>query len=79
MAIWPERRRMTDPNECEIQAMANASDRAGEYIESLGRTDMATWTEEQWTRFIETVCGGYVDRLCELQAQINEALNKARA
>jgi hypothetical protein len=70
---------MTDPNEFEIQAMSNASDRAGEYIESIGRTDMAVWTEEEWTRFIETVCGGYVDKLCDLQAQANDALNKVRA
>jgi hypothetical protein len=28
---------------------------------------------------VETVCGGYVDKLCDLQAQANDALNKVRA
>jgi hypothetical protein len=69
---------MVDPNEHELAAMAAASDRAGEYIESLGVSDMAQWTGQQWSQFIEVVCGGYVDELCQKQAEINEALDRAR-
>lgn len=78
-AIWGEgRRRVVDPNEHELAAMAAASDVAGEFIEKLGKTDMARWTAQQWQQFIEVVCGGYVDALCIQQAAINDALAKAR-
>jgi hypothetical protein len=70
---------MVDPNEHELAAMAAASDRAGEFIEKLGKTDMARWTPEQWQQFIEVICGGYVDSLCAQQAAINEALARTRA
>jgi hypothetical protein len=68
---------MIDPNTHELAAMAAASDKAGEYIEKLGKTDMARWTAEQWHGFIEVVCGGYVDSLCQQQAEITGALAKA--
>lgn len=72
---------MRDPNTHEVAAMMHASDRAGEYIESLGpgKTDMAKWSELEWTHFIETVCGGYVEKLCQLQAEIVAALAKAQS
>lgn len=69
---------MVDPTEHEMLAMEAASDRAGQFIESIGRTDMATWTPQQWGQFIEVICGGYVESLCEQQAAINAALDKAR-
>jgi hypothetical protein len=67
---------LVDPAPHEIAAMSTASDRAGEYIESLGRTDMATWTEHEWTHFIAVVCGGYVDALMERRAAIHAACEK---
>ena len=70
---------MVDPNEYELAAMAKASDLAGEYIERLGQTDMARWTPQQLLQFIEVICGGYVDSLCEQQSHINAALAKAKA
>ena len=69
---------MIDANEHELAAMANASDMAGEYIESLGKTDMAKWTPQQWSQFIEVICGAYVDKLCEMQASLNAALSKVQ-
>jgi hypothetical protein len=65
---------MVDPNEHELAAMAAASDAAGGFIESIGQTDMARWTPQQWQQFIETVCGSYVDHLCQRQAEINASL-----
>lgn len=76
--IWGDTRAMTDPNAIELAAMAHASDRAGEYIESLSKTDMAQWTAEEWSAFIEVVCGGYVDSLCAAQATAMEALAKVQ-
>lgn len=69
---------MIDANEAEIAAMIAASERAGEFIESVPSTDMAAWTEEQWHQFIEVICTGYVESLGEQMATINAAFAKAR-
>ncbi len=67
---------MVDPNEHEFAAMRQAGDRAGEYIEALGRTDMAAWSPAEWAAFIEVICGGYVDALIEQQIAVNAAASK---
>ena len=78
-SIWGTVRKMTDPNAIELAAMAHASDKAGEFIEALCKTDMAKWSQEEWAQFIEVVCGGYVDSLCAAQAAAMEALAKVQA
>jgi len=70
---------MVDANEAEKAAMQAAGNAAGQYIESLGRTDMAQWTEQQWSAFIACVCGGYVDALLEIQATATDAVRKVQA
>lgn len=77
-SIWGDIRAVTDPNAIELAAMAHASDMAGEYIESLRKTDMAKWTPAEWSAFIEVVCGGYVDSLCAAQAAAMEAVSKVQ-
>lgn len=69
---------MVDPNEHEVAAMRRAGDAAGEFIEALGRTDMATWSPAEWTSFIDVICGGYVDSLIEQQIAINAAASKVQ-
>jgi hypothetical protein len=69
---------MVDPTEHEMLAMVAASDRAGQFIEAQRTTDMALWKPETWQQFIEVICGGYVESLCEQQAAINVAIAKAR-
>lgn len=70
---------MIDANEAEKAAMVAAGDAAGQFIEALGRTDMAQWTEQQWTQFIACICGGYVDALLEIQATATTAVQKVHA
>jgi len=70
--------RMIEANEHELAAMMQASDRAGEFIESLGKTDMAAWSREQWGQFIEVICTGYVDKLVDLRAGVDAAMDKIR-
>ena len=67
---------MVDPNPIELAAMGQAGERAGEYIDSLGRTDMAGWSEPEWTAFIAVICGGYVDALIDQQMAANDAARK---
>lgn len=69
---------MTDANEAELSAMVVASDRAGEFIESIKQTDMAQWSQAEWHQFIEVVCGGYVDGLMAQEAALKTAIAKVR-
>ena len=69
---------MVDPNDQEVAAMAAAADIAGQYIDAVGRSDMATWSEQDWQGFIEAVCGAYVDALVEQQIAINTAMAKVQ-
>jgi hypothetical protein len=73
-----EHGKMIDANEHELAAMLNASDQAGEFIETVGGTDMAEWSREQWNQFIEVICTGYVDKLVDLRAGIDTAMDKIR-
>jgi len=78
LSIIGEKTIMVDPNEHELAAMGAASDRAGEYIEALRKTDMAKRSQAEWGAFIEAVCGGYVDALVARQAAAMEALARAQ-
>lgn len=61
---------MTDPTDNEIAAMMHAGERGGEYLESVGKSDVALMDQEEFMTFIEAVCSGYVEKLQELNAQI---------
>lgn len=52
---------MHNPTPHEIEAMRDAGDRAGEHLDRLGKTDLATMDENEWMTFIETVCDGFID------------------
>ncbi len=69
---------LIDPNPAEIAAMDIAGQRGGEYVESLGRTDFATWTQDEWKTFVARICGGYVDSLHDLRAAAAEGIEKVR-
>jgi uncharacterized protein YdaT len=44
--------RMIDPTTNEKKAMEISSERAGEYIEWLNKTDMETFTREEWKQIL---------------------------
>ena len=54
---------MIDPNKHESQALSVACQRGGEYVESLGKTDLAAFTQEQWATLIEVVVTSFQDSL----------------
>ena len=56
--------------------MRQAGDRAGAYIDALGRTDMAAWSTDEWVTFVDLICGSYVEALVELQLAANDAVRK---
>jgi hypothetical protein len=69
---------MVDPTEQEVAAMRAAGEIAGQYIEAVGRTDMAAWSDTAWRGFIEAICGAYVDALIEQQIAVNAAVAKVQ-
>ncbi len=52
-------RLMIDPTVRELAAMRAAGPKAGEYIEHLGKTDMALFTVEEFTTLIQVIVSAY--------------------
>ena len=66
---------MIDPTPNEMQAMTVGGQQGGEYLESLGKSDLATLTEAELDRFIDAVVTGYCDHLRELAGQDRKRLD----
>ncbi|WP_420567738.1 DUF6511 domain-containing protein [Thalassovita sp.] len=60
---------MIDPTPNESEAMTVGGQEGGEYLESIGKSDLATLTETEWDRFLDAVVTGYCDHLRELAAK----------
>ncbi|MFO0992588.1 MAG: DUF6511 domain-containing protein [Hyphomicrobiales bacterium] len=60
---------MIDPTPNEIAAMRHAGQLAGEYLDSIARTDLATLTTEEWHIFVDCVVTGYCEHLADLIAR----------
>lgn len=41
------------------EARKHAAVKAGEHLDSIGKTDLATMTADEWAAFIAVVCNGY--------------------
>ena len=63
---------MRDATPNEKQAMQNAGNMGGEYLDSIGKTDLASLTQAEWTCFVECVCTGYTDAMRKLRAMDDE-------
>ncbi|CAA7615758.1 DUF6511 domain-containing protein [Magnetospirillum sp. UT-4] len=57
---------MIDPTPNEIAAMEFGGRMGGEYLDHLGKTDLATLSAEQWAIFVEAIVIGYGDHLRDL-------------
>lgn len=57
---------MIDPSPNETEAMTVGGQMGGEYLESIGKSDLAILTETEWDRFLDAVVTGYCDHLREL-------------
>ena len=65
---------MIDPTPNEIAAMQAGGQLAGEYLESIGKSDLITLTTEEWSTLIEVVVTGYCDTLRELAGSDRDRL-----
>jgi len=52
-----------DPDEHEIAAIEAASPMAGEYLESIGKTDLAVLSQAEWLTLLEVIITAYQDEL----------------
>jgi hypothetical protein len=65
---------MIDPTPNEQDAMTHAGEMGGEYLDSIGKSDLAKLSLEEWRTFIEAVVTGYCDHLRDLAARDYERL-----
>lgn len=54
-------KKMIDPTDEEKHLLETASRNGGEYLESIGKTDLAQMTKTEWMTFIEAVVTGYYE------------------
>ena len=59
---------MTEPSSQEIDALLAASPAGGNYLEGIGKTDLAVLTEDEWMQFLEVVVRAFQNRMAELHA-----------
>ena len=67
-AITTRLKGLIDPNIHEVGALANASRLGGEYVESIAKTDLATFTEQEWSALIEVIVTAFQDHLSQAYA-----------
>ena len=56
---------MIDPDEPAVAAIQAASPMAGEYLESIGKTDRAVLTDTEWLTLLEVIITAYQDALAQ--------------
>jgi hypothetical protein len=66
---------MIDPTPNEQAAMAAGGDAAGGYLESIGKSDLATLSQPEWRQLIEIVVTGYCDTLRDLAGHDRDRLD----
>ena len=70
---------MIDPTPNEKSAFVRGGEMGGEYLDSIGKTDLETLKPEEWLTFIEAVVTGYCDQLRELAARDEEHLRRLQS
>jgi hypothetical protein len=58
---------MIDKDDDERAALHEAGQEGGAFVESLGRTDLATWSPNEWTTLVEVIVTAYQDALGRLR------------
>jgi len=61
--ILKELKGMVDPTTNEIEAALHGGDMGGEYLDWLGKTNLAALSAEEWQQFLLCVVGGYAEKI----------------
>ena len=67
--IVAEANGMIDATPNERAAMQAGGELGGEYLDSIGKTDLSALTPEEWHAFIEAVVTGFCDYLRDVAAR----------
>ena len=59
---------MIDPNKHETNALFAASISGGAYVETIGKTDLSGWTEQEWAALIDVIVTSFQDFLRQAYA-----------
>ena len=54
---------MNDATPNETQAVLHGGNMGGEYLDELGKTNLAALSEDEWQQFLFCVVGGYVEKI----------------
>lgn len=76
--IFHGRRGMIDPTPNERASMQHAGRMGGEYLDSIGQTDLASLSDEEWRTFVECVVTGFCDSLREFAARDEARIQQMR-
>jgi hypothetical protein len=67
---------MIDPTPNERAAFVRGGRCGGEYLDSIGKTDLETLQPDEWLIFVEAVVTGYCDHLRELAVRDEQLLRR---
>jgi hypothetical protein len=54
---------MLDPNTHEKNALQDAGQAGGAYVETLAKTDLATWSAEEWVQLVDVIVTAFQESL----------------
>ena len=60
---------MIDATPNETAAMQQGGKMGGEYLDSIGKTDLAALSLDEWATFVACIVSGYCDHLRDLAGQ----------
>jgi len=69
---------MIDPTPNEQDALNAGGQSGGAYLDSLGQTDLAELSLEDWQAFIEVIVTAYCDHLRELASRDQDHITAMR-
>jgi len=56
---------MIDPTKNEMEAIVHGGYMGGEYLDELGKTNLAALSKDEWERFLLCVVGGYIEKIAK--------------
>lgn len=69
---------MIDPHPLKLSALDNVSVMAGEYLESLGKTDLATLSLGEWMAFLNVAVTAWEDGKQQAESRLREDLDRVQ-
>jgi len=57
------RQGMLDPNSHERNALQDAGQAGGAFVEALAKTDLAAWTAGEWSQLVDVIVTAFQDSL----------------